>query len=117
MFFPPTLKMLERRCPGHSYYHPGGRAGMMLPLFRWSWASVDHVIPVTAGGNNEDENLVAACWWCNLKKGNASPAEQYQLCDVSNELRALCWDGMCSVYLKLAEKPDEWTRLIGRVYS
>jgi len=29
---------------------------------------VDHVIPVAAGGTNDDGNLVAACWACNRGK-------------------------------------------------
>jgi hypothetical protein len=32
--------------------------------------TVDHVIPVTRGGDHNDENLVAACRPCNSKKGN-----------------------------------------------
>ena len=32
--------------------------------------TVDHVIPKTKGGNESDENLVACCKRCNMKKGN-----------------------------------------------
>lgn len=31
---------------------------------------VDHVIPIEAGGKNEEENLVTACWECNEGKKN-----------------------------------------------
>jgi len=32
--------------------------------------TVDHVMPVTRGGDHNEENLVAACRSCNSKKGN-----------------------------------------------
>lgn len=31
--------------------------------------SVDHVLPVSAGGDNRRDNLVTACWNCNRLKG------------------------------------------------
>lgn len=31
---------------------------------------VDHIVPVSRGGTNDDENLVAACYPCNGKKSN-----------------------------------------------
>lgn len=35
--------------------------------------TVDHFIPVTAGGGDEDENLVYACFRCNLFKADFVP--------------------------------------------
>lgn len=31
---------------------------------------VDHVVPVSEGGLTEEQNLVAACWACNIGKSN-----------------------------------------------
>jgi hypothetical protein len=36
---------------------------------------LDHVIPVSQGGSNDDENLIAACWRCNRSKGGRTPEE------------------------------------------
>lgn len=33
------------------------------------WLHVDHVVPLSAGGGNHDDNLVSACDECNLGKG------------------------------------------------
>lgn len=33
-------------------------------------ATIDHVIPISKKGENSKENLVVACWDCNLKKGS-----------------------------------------------
>lgn len=37
--------------------------------------SVDHVIPRSRGGNNDPENLVAACTFCNSSKKDRTPDE------------------------------------------
>ncbi len=37
--------------------------------------TIDHVIPRSKGGGETWENLVAACYRCNNKKGNRTPKE------------------------------------------
>ena len=37
--------------------------------------TIDHVIPLAAGGQHRPENLVAACRNCNFSKGKKSPEE------------------------------------------
>lgn len=39
--------------------------------------SVDHVIPLSKGGNNNKGNLVPACIDCNRKRGNNKVALKY----------------------------------------
>lgn len=112
VFFAPALKLLERMSPSHGYYHPGGKGGVMLPLFQWGWASVDHILPVTRDGTNEAANLLTACWRCNLLKNDSPPETFVAAQEIPEHLVALRWDGLCSVYLKLADIPDEWCRLI-----
>lgn len=41
---------------------PGGRANRL---------TIDHVIPVSAGGSNDLDNLRVCCKGCNTDKGNA----------------------------------------------
>ena len=38
-------------------------------------ATLDHLIPVSAGGSNETANLVTACVSCNARKADASLPE------------------------------------------
>lgn len=38
-------------------------------------ASVDHVVPYSAGGDNDPENLVTACWSCQFGRGARSLEE------------------------------------------
>lgn len=37
--------------------------------------SVDHIIPVSRGGTNREENLVGCCLACNSAKGDRLPKE------------------------------------------
>ena len=32
-------------------------------------ATIDHIVPLSAGGSNKESNLVTACWQCNESKG------------------------------------------------
>jgi hypothetical protein len=47
--------------------------------------TVDHYRPVSAGGGDEDDNLVYACFRCNLYKSNYFPAGE----DLAHGLRVL----------------------------
>ncbi|GAB4463801.1 MAG: hypothetical protein OHK0029_33040 [Armatimonadaceae bacterium] len=38
--------------------------------------TVDHFVPLSAGGGDNDENLVYACFRCNLYKGDFFPTEE-----------------------------------------
>ena len=40
-----------------------GRTGEEVPL------QIDHIVPVSAGGSDDDGNLATACSDCNLGKG------------------------------------------------
>lgn len=37
--------------------------------------TIDHIFPVSRGGETSGENLVAACFDCNQRKGNRTPEE------------------------------------------
>ena len=117
VFFSPALKLLEGLSPGHGYYHRNGKTGEMLPLFQWGWASVDHIVPVTANGTNEPVNLVTACWRCNLRKNDSLPSNSDPVLAIPEDLRTLRWDGLASVYERLVEPKDSWCRLIAEFRS
>ena len=43
-----------------------------LKMFIGRKAVVDHKIPVAWSGTDDEANLVAACYWCNRRKGALS---------------------------------------------
>lgn len=38
-------------------------------------ATLDHVVPISRGGSNDDENLVAACFWCNQDRADTGRSQ------------------------------------------
>ena len=49
-------------------------------------ASIDHVIPLSRGGTNDDDNIQLLCLPCNLKKGNMTMPEFIDYLTKSSEL-------------------------------
>ena len=111
VFFSPILKVLGAISPGHGYYHPNGKSDEMIPLFANKFASVDHITPVTKGGENNLDNYVTSCWECNLKYGNKTTEEGKPLPNPITSSDAK-WDGLSSLYPKLSDKDDKWTEII-----
>ncbi len=113
VFFSPTLKLLNELSPNHGYYHPNGKTDKMLSLFQWRWASVDHIVPVTKGGTNEEANLVTACWRCNLNLNDKSTDKgKPQPNQLNKSAIEVNWDGLSSLYPLLRKQPDDWCKLI-----
>jgi hypothetical protein len=111
VFFTPVLKLLNELNPGHGYFHPNGKTGAVLDIFQWKWATVDHIIPVSHGGENILDNFVTACWKCNLtyrdiEIGKARPG----LMSIVN--RDMSWDGFSGLYTKISPRKDGWYKLL-----
>ncbi|WP_338155980.1 HNH endonuclease signature motif containing protein [Lactobacillus amylovorus] len=54
-----------------------GRCFYFRDLVGNNW-HIDHRIPIAAGGNNEDENLILSCAQCNECKNDKIFSSQYQ---------------------------------------
>ena len=116
VFFNPTLELLEQLSPGHGYYHPHSKADARLALFRQRFASADHIVPVSYEGPTIAENLVTACWECNLDKSARDPIN-FEIQDVPVSLASLRWDGLASVYPKLPGAKAAWANIIRDFYD
>jgi 5-methylcytosine-specific restriction endonuclease McrA len=40
-------------------------------------ATIDHIVPISMGGENTLENIVACCWKCNFVKDNDHPDDAF----------------------------------------
>lgn len=45
-----------------------------------TWASVDHLTPISQGGSNDDSNLITACRTCNAQKKDRTLEEYREFC-------------------------------------
>ena len=76
---------------------PWGGSGGYHGAFFALTASVDHVVPHSAGGGNEPENLVTACWSCQFGRGRYT-IEEVGLSDPRCRPPIVDdWDGLCRV--------------------
>jgi len=61
---------------GEPYWPTGRNFADCHPIVLPNYPALEHVWPVSRGGHKRHrENLVAACWRCNLTKGNHMLAE------------------------------------------
>lgn len=66
----PVMRLLALLHPDLLPYHPNWKVGQTHPAFAACSATVDHVVPLAAGGDTADPELVTACWTCNRLKGD-----------------------------------------------
>lgn len=111
VIFSPALKALENLSPSHGYYDQHGSQKSMAKFLLDRCACVDHIQPVTLGGTNDINNLVCACWKCNLAKSDAEPSEWIKKLDTHGPTPTDGWDGMYSLLEKLEPK-NEWVQIV-----
>jgi 5-methylcytosine-specific restriction endonuclease McrA len=66
----------------------------------------DHVVPVARGGQKRWDNIVAACFRCNHRKGGRTPAEAgMKLIRLPKEPE---WLPVYQVTFRIKSPPDSW---------
>lgn len=100
-------------------FHPNWKGGLTHPAVITRSAVIDHVMPGTRDGKwLDDENLVTACWPCNMRKGDLTLRE---LGWATQPIQDTTWDGLTQLYPALwnvAGRPNErlhvtWMRCFG----
>ena len=66
----------------------------------------DHVIPVARGGRKKWDNIVTACFRCNLKKGGRTPAEARM--HLVREPVEPKWLPAYHITFRIKSPPDSW---------
>jgi 5-methylcytosine-specific restriction endonuclease McrA len=66
------LKIQKRKC----FYCRGRLKFKPLPDEWHMQPTIDHVVPISAGGQNKRDNVVAACVKCNSDKGSR-PVDEF----------------------------------------
>ncbi len=113
------MRLLSHFFPEDFPYHQNWKGGETHPAILSRSPTLDHVVPWTAGGTNDPENLVCACWICNRVKGDLSLKQLgWSLLPVSEDPD---WDGLTRYYRplwELAGRPTTgdhplWVRVFG----
>lgn len=96
----PVMRLLSRLHPEAFPYQVNWKAGLTHPAFAALSATLDHVVPVALGGDSlAEDNLVCACWSCNLRKSDLTmDAVGFMLTDRPADP---AWDGLSASYRAL----------------
>ncbi len=98
--FTPLVRLLSSLYPATFPYHKNWKLGACHLLYWTHTVSLEHVIPVAAGGTNEPNNLVTTCYWCNDWKTHWTLE---QLGWTLHPSTTTSWDGLSQHYSALYE--------------
>jgi hypothetical protein len=99
LIFPPVLRILALRLPNDFPFHPNWKTDVTHPAFWEVGATIDHLIPVTRGGADDESNWVTTSMARNSAKMNWTLQELgWQLQPPGN---VNAWDGLLRWFLEV----------------
>jgi hypothetical protein len=98
LIFPPVLRILSRVLPGEFPYHPYWKTDLTHPSYWEVSATVDHVIPVTRGGADNESNWMTTSMARNFAKMNWTLEELGWTLQPPGNVSQ--WDGMVGWFLQ-----------------
>ena len=105
LVFPPVLRVLSAALPAEFPYHPNWRTDVTHPAYWEVGATVDHVVPVTRGGADDESNWVTTSMARNSAKMNWSLEELGWALMPPGDFRQ--WDGLLGWFLQYAAAHPE----------
>ena len=97
LLFPPVLRVLSNVLPAEFPFHPNWKTEVTHPAYWELGATVDHLVPVTLGGADEESNWVTTSMSRNSAKMNWTLDQLGWQLFPPGEFTE--WDGMISWFL------------------
>jgi len=101
LIYPPVLRALSHALPEEFPYHPNWKADSTHSSYWEAGATIDHLVPVTRGGEDNESN------WFTTSMARNSAKMNWTLEELGWELhppgRIDEWDGMFDWFLRYAE--------------
>jgi len=98
LVFPGVLLVLSQLVPKEFPYHPNWKFGACHQLYWQLYPTLDHVVPLSRGGRDQDSNWVTTSMLRNSLKGSWSLDELgWQL----QPIRTDSWDGLIGLFSRL----------------
>ena len=97
LIFPPVLRVISAEIPVEFPYHPNWKTDATHPAYWEAGATVDHLIPVSRGGADNDSNWVTTSMARNSAKGNWTIDELGWSLQERGDFKD--WDGLLQWFL------------------
>ncbi len=105
LIFPPVLRLLSLMMPDEFPYQLLWKTEVTHPAYYELSATIDHLVPVSRGGSNEESNLVTTSMIKNSAKGNCTLEELGWTVHPKGNIGE--WDGLLSWFVDFTEThPD-----------
>src|SRR6266542_2641697 len=105
LIFPPVLRILSGELPAEFPFHPNWKTDVTHPAFWEIGATVDHLVPVTRGGADDEPNWMTTSMARNSAKMNWTLAELGWSLHPPGDVKA--WDGLLPWFLDYADEHRE----------
>lgn len=105
LVFPPVLRVLSHALPERFPYHRNWRTAMTHPAYWEIGATIDHRVPVTRGGADDESNWVTTSMAHNSAKMNWGLAELGWELHPPGDFRL--WDGLLPWCVEYANRHSE----------
>ena len=105
LVFPGTLRLLSKFLPGQFPFHTNWKTDSCHFAFYELFPTVDHIVPISRGGENDVENLVTTSMLRNAAKANFTLEELgWSLQPPGDGTK---WDGLTTWFFDQAHKTPE----------
>jgi 5-methylcytosine-specific restriction endonuclease McrA len=98
LIFPPVLRLISVELPLEFPYHPNWKTDVTHPAFWEIGATVDHLVPVTRGGEDAESNWVTTSMARNSAKMNWTLTELGWNLHAPGDFKE--WDGLIHWFLE-----------------
>ncbi len=102
LIFPPVLRMLSQALPAHFPFHTNWKTDECHFAYYELTPTVDHEIPVSRGGADDESNLVSTSMLRNMAKSNFLLSEIGWTKHPPGDFRQ--WDGLTAWFLAQMQK-------------
>lgn len=105
LIFPPVFRVLSIVLMSEFPYHPNWKTDVTHPAYWQIGATIDHLVPVTRGGVDEETNWVTTSMAHNSAKMNWTVEELGWKLHPPGDMRS--WDGLIRWFLEYTETHPE----------
>ncbi len=105
LVFLPVLRVISSILPEAFPYHPNWKTDVTHPAYWDLTATVDHLVPVSRGGADDESNWVTTSMARNSAKGNWSVEDLGWTLHPPGDFAE--WDGLLNWYVHYTEKHPE----------